>query len=337
MFFTPRTKIRHALRYASLSALLVGAALALPADAAQASSPSAGEEVSITLPRGRLGGMLLLADAPDAPLVIIHPGSGPTDRDGNSPLGIRAASYQRLAEALRDKGVSTLRVDKRGMFSSRMATADPNAVTIDDYAGDLNAWAKWVRATTGRSCVWVLGHSEGGLSAMAAARDPQFCGVLLVAAPGRRLGEVMREQFRANPMNAPILDSALATLDTLEKGGTVDVTKLHPALAQLFAPAVQPFLIDLLGRDPAAMVAAIDKPVLILNGARDIQVSEADARALAAAKPDATLVILPAVNHVLKRVDSDDRAANIATYSDSSLPIAPEVVEAVAGFVSQPR
>ena len=66
-----------------------------------------------------------------------------------------------------------------------------------------------------------------------------------------------------------------------------------------------------------------------------MQVPEDDARILAAAAPRAELVILPAVNHVLKTVPSDGLAENIATYSDPDLPIAPEVVEAVAGFVTR--
>ena len=47
----------------------------------------------------------------------------------------------------------------------------------------------------------------------------------------------------------------------------------------------------------------------------------------------AKLAVLPGVNHVLKTVASDERAANIATYADPSLPVAPAVVDAVAEFV----
>ena len=50
-------------------------------------------------PQGDLAGTLV-APAEGQPLVLIIPGSGPTDRDGNSPLGVTAASYRLLAEAL---------------------------------------------------------------------------------------------------------------------------------------------------------------------------------------------------------------------------------------------
>ena len=53
--------------------------------------------------------------------MVIIPGSGPTDRDGNSPQGLKAASYRLLAEELAAKGVSTVRIDKRGMFARELS------------------------------------------------------------------------------------------------------------------------------------------------------------------------------------------------------------------------
>ncbi len=97
-------------------------------------------EVMIPGPKGPLAGTLLTAGK-DAPVVVVIPGSGPTDRDGNSPLGITAAPYRLLAEALAARGVSTLRIDKRGLFGSK-AAADPNDVTIAAYAADRAAGQK---------------------------------------------------------------------------------------------------------------------------------------------------------------------------------------------------
>jgi pimeloyl-ACP methyl ester carboxylesterase len=281
----------------------------------------------------------MLPGAKGSAPVLIIPGSGPTDRDGNNPLGVRAASYRLLAEGLAARGIGSVRIDKRGMFGSRAAVADGNAVTVADYASDVHAWVKAIRAATGAPCVWLLGHSEGGLVALAAAAEaPEgVCGLMLVAAPGRKVGAALREQLRANPANAPLLDQALAAIEQLEAGQRVDTAALHPALMSLFAPPVQGFLISLLAQDPAALLARYRGPALVLHGRRDIQATVADAERLAAARPGVKLVMLEDVNHVLKRVATYDRAANAATYADPDLPLAPEVVEAVAGFVSQHR
>jgi hypothetical protein len=314
-----------------ISGLLM--ALVLAGSAPADSPPAVGMEIHVQGPSGHLGGTLLGAPGGTAPVLII-PGSGPTDRDGNSPLGLKPASYRLLAEGLAAKGVPTVRIDKRGMFGSAAASADANAVTVADYAADVRSWVKAVRERTGARCVWLLGHSEGGLVALVAGQEAEsVCGVILVSAPGRRLSDVLREQLRANPANAPLLDGALAAIDVLEKGKRVDPSTLHPALMPLFGPPVQGFLISLFSYDPAVLAKTVTKPMLIVQGQRDLQVTEADARRMAAANPHAKLVLLPEVNHVLKAVATDDRAANLAAYADPSLPIAQGVVDAVADFV----
>ncbi len=296
--------------------------------------------IEIAGPTGVLAGtMLAPAEAVGAPVVLIIPGSGPTDRDGNNPMGVRAASYRLLAERLAERGVATIRIDKRGMYGSAGALADANAVTVADYAADIRAWIADARQRTGAPCIWLLGHSEGGMVALATAQEAgeELCGLLLVAAPGRPLGEVLREQLRANPANAPLLDDAMSAIERLERGERVDSSGFHPALQGLFAPQIQGFLISLFSYDPAELVARANRPTLILQGGRDIQVRETDARRLAEADPNARFVILSDVNHVLKAVASDDRAANLAAYADPDLPLAPGVAEAIAEFVRGAR
>jgi pimeloyl-ACP methyl ester carboxylesterase len=286
-------------------------------------------------PLGSLAGTLVDAGQ-GTPVVLMIPGSGPTDRDGNSPMGMTASSIRLLAEALAVKGVSSVRIDKRGLGGSKGAVADGNDVTIGDYASDTHSWVAAIQARTGARCVWVLGHSEGALVALAAAQDPRgICGVISVSGAGRRLSDVIREQLRANPANAPLLDSAMTALDALDRGEHVDVTGLHPALRKLFAPQVQGFLIDMFRHDPAQLAASLTVPLLIVQGERDIQLSVVDAKALAAAQPKAKLVLIPRMNHVLKGVDSDDRAANLATYADPSLPVDSGLVDAIVKFVKR--
>jgi uncharacterized protein len=305
-----------------------------------ASVPSvAAEPIELTAPGplGPLAGTLIDTGGAD-PMLLILPGSGPTDRDGNNSLGITAASYKMLADALATRHISTLRADKRGQFGSKAAVADANAVTINDYAKDAKSWIDVVRSRAPRKCVWLLGHSEGGLIALQAARgNKRVCGVILLATPGRRLGDVFREQFRSNPANAPIMHDALRTIDGLEAGQRVDVSAMHPALQRFFGSAVQGFLIDLFAKDPAEMAAKIRVPTLVVQGERDIQVTVADARALVRKRPDAELFLIPAMTHVLKDAETRDRASIMATYSNPSLPVSALLVEAITSFICGPK
>lgn len=286
----------------------------------------------VTLPSepAPLHGTLLAPSTGTRAAALIIAGSGPTDRNGNSGLGVTASSSRLLAEGLAAHGVATIRADKRGVGESAAALTSEAELAFTDYADDARAWAAETARLTGRPCAWLIGHSEGALVALAAVAggDDAVCGLVLLSGAGRPIGAVLREQLANAP--EPLLGQALAILTELEAGRRV--TDIPPQLAALFRPSVQSYMISWLPLDPAEMVAAWDGPVMIGHGSTDIQVSGLDAQALAAARPDARLVIWDGVNHVLKLAPAD-RAANIAVYGDPNLPLAPGVVDDVAGFI----
>ena len=331
-----RKRFQHARTLYALSAAVFFAGSrpghAAPMDGGRGAL-DAGTVIEAPGPSGPLQGSLQGPVPARGAVVLMIPGSGPTDRDGNNLHGLRAATYRLLARDLSARGVTTVRIDKRGMFGSAAAIPNANAVTIDDYVADVHSWAAVIRQRTGASCLWLLGHSEGGLVAMAAAKPEQdLCGLILIAAPGRPMGEVLRDQIAA--ANASLAVQAGALIDALQAGKRVDVDLMPPALQRIFAPQVQGFLISAFSYDPPQLLRGYARPVLILQGQRDLQVREADARLLARADPQARLVLLPNVNHVLKAVASDDRKTNIATYADPDLPLAPGVVDAIAEFLA---
>jgi uncharacterized protein len=286
-------------------------------------------EVVLPAQPAPLHGTLLTPEAAAAVAVIV-PGSGPTDRDGNNPLGIKASTYRLLAEALAAQGIATVRIDKRGIGESAAAVIDETDLVFTDYSTDARAWADEAARLANEPCAWLIGHSEGALVALKAVEgaNDKICGLILLSGAGRPAGAVLREQLVALP--EPLKTQAYAALTELEAGRTVADTP--PALAALFRPSVQPYLISWLPLDPAALIAAYDGPVFIGQGTTDIQVSIADAQAMAVADPGATLKLWDGVNHVLKTAPAD-RAANAATYADPALPLAPGVAEDVAAFI----
>ncbi|WP_373974042.1 lysophospholipase [Chitinibacter sp. SCUT-21] len=291
-------------------------------------------EIQTAGPEGLLRGTLTTAQNPNSITALIIPGSGPTDRDGNNPFGLNTNTYKLLAEELAAQGITTLRIDKRGMFGSEKAISNPNAVTIDDYASDVQSWISALRQQTDAKCVWLIGHSEGGLvSLVTAQRSKDICGLVLVASAGRPLGVLIREQLKSNPANAPILKDAISILEKLESGHKVDKSKINSALLSLFHPEVQGFLINELTFDPAKLIGNIKKPILILQGLRDIQVGVADAKLLKKANLNSQLIFLKDTNHVLKTVKSDDRNENIKTYSNLLLPLADDVTKSISSFI----
>jgi len=295
-------------------------------------------EIRTNGPYGDLVGTLI--SPPDGvDVVLIIPGSGPTNRDGNNPFGVTAQPYKLLAEGLAREGIASVRIDKRGMFASSRAIVDPNAVTLDDYVQDTLNWVSTIQQQMGSKCIWLIGHSEGGLVALATVRaaldHPLICGLILIAAPGHPLGKILKRQIESNPANAAILTSAIEAINALEASQNIPLEALPPFLQTLFHPKLQGFLISLFAIDPAELIEEIEIPVLIVQGKRDLQVELADAERLKLHRPSANLAVFPDANHLMKQVMAEDRESNIATYSNPDLPLVPHLVDTIAQFISR--
>ncbi len=263
--------------------------------------------------------------------VLMIAGSGPTDRNGNSKLGVSADYLEQLADALAASGSASLRYDKRGVGGSKALVTSEAALRFSDFVGDAERWAAWLGQQPGIVCVFLLGHSEGGLIATLVAGKSSPAGLALVSSPGGSLGTVLARQLQHLPMTGALRADALTTLKQIETGRTV--ANVDPKLHNLFRPSVQPFLISLINIDPAAELAKLSLPTLIVSGGKDMQVAKSDYDALTTARPDAEAVRVPDMNHVLKDI-SGGRDANLAAYKNPNLPLAPELAGAVTEFIT---
>ena len=290
------------------------------------------EPVQIPGPQGPLEGELI-APAAAAHVVVVIPGSGPTDRDGNSPqMGLATDAYKLLAEGLAEQGIASLRIDKRGFFGSAEAIFDPNAVTVEAYAADARNWVEYASGIA--PCVWIAGHSEGGLVALAAAQDPpdHLCGLILMATSGRPIGRLMIEQFEANPANGPLMPELRSIVADLEAGETRDPTSLSPVLQPLFSSRVQRYMVDLFSHDPLTLAGEWQGPALIVQGDEDMQVRPHDADLLEGALPQADRLNLAGGTHMLKVAVVENP---LAVYVDPALPLHGELVRGLADFMEE--
>jgi pimeloyl-ACP methyl ester carboxylesterase len=307
----------------------IAAALLLAAATLQAVAAPREEAVVLATPSGQLAGTLTLPDgAARGPVALIIAGSGPTDRDGNGPQAPRN-NYKMLAAALAERGIASVRYDKRGVGASAGAATTESAMRFDHYVDDAAAWLDKLKADPRFSSLVVIGHSEGSLVGMLAAPRAPAQGFVSISGAAQSVSDILRKQ------TAGKLPPALATeneriLKALERG---ELAGDVPApLATLYRPGAQPYLVSWIKYVPAQSIAALSMPVLIVQGTTDIQVGVEQAQALKAARPDATLAIIPGMNHVLKEVPADP-ARQMASYADPALPLAPKLVEAIVDFV----
>ncbi len=290
------------------------------------------DSLHVSTPAGPLQGSLLCPSSPAPwPAVLLISGSGPTDRNGNT-VGLPGPnnSLKLLAEALAQRGIASVRYDKRGVGGSRGALTSEAALRFDMLADDAAQWVRQMRLDHRFSSITVAGHSEGSLLGMLATERAKADAYVSLEGPGRSAMTVLHEQLTARAP-AALAQQSDRIMAELSAGRTVD--SVPPELAALFRPSVQPYLISWFKYDPAQELAKLTVPVLIVQGTTDIQVSVQDAHNLSTAVPRAQAVIIDGMNHVLKLVPAD-MTAQVKSYSEPSLPIAPQLVDAVATFVN---
>jgi hypothetical protein len=180
------------------------------------------------------------------------------------------------------------------------------------------------------SKVIVLGHSEGSLVGMLACRDQPVKGFISVAGAGDRADRILTEQLKSKPQYQQ--DEFKSLLDSMKKGKTID--NIDPRMYYIARPSVQRYLISWFRYEPARIIKMLKMPILIIQGNTDLQVTTADADKLKKAKSDATEIIIPNMNHVLKDAPSD-RDQNLATYNKPDLPLKTELVPDVVKFVNE--
>ncbi len=291
---------------------------------------SDGPAIQLKTRTGTLHGTLdLPAGKGPFPIVILHAGSGPTDRDGNQFL-LQNDSLKMLGKGLAKKGLAVLRYDKRGVGASATALAKEEDANVETYVADLAAWVELLRQDARFNGVSIVGHSEGALIGMLAARQARVDAYVSLAGLGQKPTVVLRKQL-ANKLPRELKEKSDKIMDELEAGRTV--TDVPKELEVLFRPSVQPFLISLFRYDPVRELGGLKVPVLIVQGTTDIQEAIEDARLLAAGNKAAQLCLIEGMNHVLKKAKS--QAEQDAAYNKTTVPIMPQVVDEVAAFLTK--
>ncbi|HET6401889.1 MAG TPA: alpha/beta fold hydrolase [Candidatus Kapabacteria bacterium] len=264
------------------------------------------------------------------PVALIIAGSGPTDRDGNSMM-LYSDCYKILAHRLAANNIATIRYDKRGIGESRAAMTKESDLRFDNYIDDARAWIDSLKHSGQFTEVIVIGHSEGSLIGMIAARDADK--YVSIAGVGNKADVVLKHQLANLPeqnLPEPLRGTAFAILDSVAAGHLVN--DVPPSLGSLFRPSVQPYLISWMKYSPEDEIRKLYIPVLIIQGTNDIQVDTNEAKLLVAADPRAKLVLIKNMNHIF-RIVAGDRAENLRTYGNPDLPISDELVSAITEFI----
>lgn len=262
-------------------------------------------------------------------LVIIVPGSGPTNRNGNNYIGIKGNSYKMLATALTAHQLDVFTYDKRLITQMKANQIKEEDGRFEDGVADLALIVDYFASQYSR--ITLVGHSEGALLAnLLANKSAKVTKFVSLQGPGTTADQIIYDQIT---QQFPALGTKIIEINAaLKKGQTVE--NIPPMLQALYRPSVQPYLISWIQYDPSVEIAKIKQPVLIIDGDKDLQVPVKQGDLLSQANPKAKRATLKNMNHVLKQIEKDED--NMKSYGDPSFPLHPELVSTLVSFILTP-
>jgi len=238
------------------------------------------------------------------PAVVLISGSGPQDREENTPPALNLYLFRYIANALAAEGLAVLRCDDRGVGKS---TGNFRKGTLKDFIADARAQVAFLR---GRDDIdprriAVLGHSEGGcIASILAAEDRDVAACVILASSSKPLDALLIEQLEYQASNEDFPESVRATIRDL-MAPTRQV--IADAKAGKDSSTALPYNLDWLRQhfthDPLATITKVKCPVLILQGEKDVLVPPYHAKALDKALADAgnrdhRVVVFPNLTHL---------------------------------------
>jgi len=284
---------------------------------------------TLTLPRG---------DGHRAGVVLLS-GGGPFDRDETSGVN---KPLKDLAWGLAGLGVAVARFDKVSHVHSH-AAAEPGFTMADEYVPHAVAAVRLLQRqpTVDPGRVFVLGHSMGGrVAPRVAAAEASVAGLVILAGDTQPMH---RAAVRVARYLSPDWIPEAAVAAFTRHAALIDSGDLSPATPAADLPFGWPasYWLDLRGDDPVATAAALDKPMLILQGGRDYQVTVDDDltgwRAGLAHRPDVVFRVYDAADHLFFPGSGPSTPADYSRPQHVDPAVITDIAEWLGGSAGQPE
>jgi len=267
------------------------------------------------------GTLCLSTEETDIAAVII-PGSGPADRDGNSPA-FNNHCLEMLAHGLAKNNIASFRYDRRLLRLKELQLTTAN-LSFDDFIEDAITAVNYLKNSLNYKKIVVIGHSQGSLVGMIVAKD-RASGFISIAGPANKISEKIAVQL--SKKSPELANTTRAKFKELRETDTIK--QIEPFLTGIFRPSFLQFLKSWDQYDPKEEIQKLDIPILIVTGTKDMQISPKDAEELKAMVSNAELLLLENMTHILK-YDTETRKNE-----EGELVLHPDLVPALTKFIQE--
>jgi len=217
-----------------------------------------------------------------APAVVMVQGSGPQDRDESVAMN---KPFRDIARSLAERGIASIRYDKRTYsYPERMKAMLGELTVFEEVIDDTIKCAEYLSDLPDIDAdkIYLLGHSLGGMLApridehYRGAHGKSFAGLIIMAGSPRRLAEIIRDQNLASLDDLPEniresakkqIDAMLDMFDAFADMPDEDVKNIDIGGASGY------YIKELDAKTAADYLQGYNKPIMILQGAEDFQIS----------------------------------------------------------------
>ena len=161
-----------------------------------------------------------------------------------------------------------------------------------------------------------------------------------VAGHGGMVGSAIVRRLQTE--DCTVLTANRRDLDLTRQAETVDSPDLSPSTPDSELPfgVPAPYWLDLRGYDPAAAATALNKPILIVQGARDYQVTIDDDlagwKAALDGRPGVTIRVYDADNHLFVPGSGPSGPAEYGTAQHMDPAVVADIADWLAAVLSAP-
>ncbi|WP_405567848.1 alpha/beta hydrolase [Polaribacter sp. Asnod6-C07] len=279
------------------------------------------EEILINNYAIQLPGTLTYSQEKSALIIWVH-GSGAVDRNGN-----QAQYIKQFRKAVNQENIAFFSFDKRTANPKNSNIIQQDGIIFNDFVSDIKEVVNHFKNDNRFTEIILAGHSQGSLIAMLALENVDK--YISIAGAGETIDKTLVKQIsKQSPIYGALTEKYLKELKETGK-----IKEIDPNLMSLFAPQNQPFLSSWITLKPTEEIKKITIPTLIVNGDKDFQVLVTDAENLKAAKPDAKIVIIKNMNHILKDIQKNED--NLASYTNPNFTISEQLIKTIVEFVKK--
>ncbi|MDZ5710750.1 alpha/beta hydrolase [Jeotgalibacillus haloalkalitolerans] len=255
----------------------------------------------------KLQGTLATPEGSSDHAVIIMPGSGQVNQDGNHKK-FQSNLYRDLAYFLYEIGVPSLRFDKRG---TGMSEGTFNETGLSDFISDAAVWMRELKKHYNR--ITLIGHSEGAITGPAVMKLEPADGFIFLCGfmgTGEELIAYQRELLQKEVQQTTGFKKYLFKILRVEKNIEKSSKSVDQKIAQTTAPAIKyrgttinaKWIREMKAYHITDFMNSVPCRSLAIEGARDIQIKPGSAAEFASFS-GAEHIVISDMNHILRRRD----------------------------------